>query len=39
LPNRDEWLPLIKQHWFALFSLGIAVGYFFYRLNYVLNSG
>jgi hypothetical protein len=39
LPNRDEWIPLFKQHWFAILALGIAVGYFFYRLNYVLNAG
>jgi len=37
LPHRDEWLPLLKQHWFALLALGLAIGYFFYRLNYVLN--
>lgn len=39
LPRRDEWLPLLKQHWFAILSLGIAIGYFLYRLNYVLNGG
>ena len=37
LPNRDEWLPLFRKHWFALLALGIAAGYFFYRLFYVLN--
>jgi len=36
-PKRDEWWPVIKQHWFALLSLGLAIGYFFYRLIYVLN--
>jgi len=38
LPRREELLPLIKQHWFALLALGVAIGYFFYRLFYVLNS-
>ena len=37
LPHKDEWLPLLKQHWFAILGLGIAVGYFIYRLLYVLN--
>jgi len=38
LPRREELLPLIKQHWFALLALGLAIGFFFYRLFYVLNS-
>ena len=37
LPNRNEWLPLIQKHWFALLALGIAIGYFIYRLVYVIN--
>jgi len=37
LPRREEILPLIKQHWFALLSLGISIGYFLYRLFHVLN--
>ena len=36
LPRRGEWGPLFKQHWFAILALGIAIGYFFYRLFYVL---
>ena len=39
LPNRDEWLPLFRQHWFAILALGVAIGYFLYRLIYVLNGG
>lgn len=38
LPHRGEWLPLLKQHWFAILALGISVGYFFYRLLYFLNT-
>ena len=37
LPHRDEWLPLLKQHWFAILALGIAIGYFLYRLLHILN--
>ena len=37
LPRRDEWLPLLKKHWFAILALGVAIGFFFYRLFYVLN--
>ena len=37
LPHRDEWVPLFKQHWFAILALGISVGYFLYRLIHVLN--
>ena len=37
LPHRDEWPMLLRQHWFALLALGLSVGYFFYRLSYVLN--
>lgn len=39
LPSRDEWLPLLRQHWFAILALGISIGYFFYRLFYFLNRG
>jgi preprotein translocase subunit Sss1 len=38
LPHRDEWLPLLKQHWFAILALGISIGYFVFRLLYILNS-
>ena len=37
LPHRDEWSGLLRQHWFALLALAVAIGYFFYRLSYVLN--
>ena len=36
LPRRGEWIPLLKQHWFAILALGIAIGYFLFRLFYVL---
>jgi preprotein translocase subunit Sss1 len=36
LPNRDEWIPLLKQHALAILALGISIGYFLYRLFYVL---
>jgi preprotein translocase subunit Sss1 len=39
LPNRDEWAPLFRQHWFAILALGIAIGYFIYRLLIVVNNG
>lgn len=38
LPRRDEWIPLLKQHWFAILALGIAIVFFFYRIYVVLNA-
>jgi hypothetical protein len=38
LPHRDEWLPLLRQHWGAILALIVAIGYFFYRLLSFLNS-
>ena len=37
LPRRDEWIPLLKQHWFAILALGIAIGFFFFRMFHVLS--
>jgi len=37
LPHRDEWGPLLRQHWYAILALAISVGYFFYRLFYFLH--
>jgi len=38
-PNRDEWVPLLKQHWFAILALAISISFFFYRLFHILNGG
>lgn len=37
LPIGKEWVILLKKHIVALLSLGIAIGYFIYRVFYVLN--
>ena len=33
LPHRDEWIPLLKQHWFALLALGFAVAFSFGKIT------